>query len=340
MTEISESRQNDLRKAYEDNVAAGKPPYFQAPIYSRDELDWIIRERQWLTNREDLYKAEAESASAAHLHRRADLRGIIMYGIDLSGVYLDFVDLSGAYFPKSNLRGAHLYSARLWGADCARSDFSDADLRYLWLSDDTNLNSITFDRNTLCHGIRWRNAQLSLINWRQVTRLGDEKLARRTKNRRERVEAYRKAALAYRGLSLTLQEQGFRGPASRFRSREQQLERHASIMEGKVGAWFFSFLLDAISGYGEKPGRILITYLLVVLGFASLYLGIAHNWDPSYAIDAVVFSLTSFHGRGFFPGTVATPHDVMVVLAAVEAVTGLFIELILIATFSRRILNQ
>src|SRR5690349_9190933 len=102
MKEISESRQNDLRKAYENNFSAGNPPYSKVSIYSRDELEWIIHERGWLTNREDLYKAEAESSDAAHLLRRADLRGIVMYRIDLSEMFLDFVDLSGAYFPKSN----------------------------------------------------------------------------------------------------------------------------------------------------------------------------------------------------------------------------------------------
>ena len=54
--------------------------------------------------------------------------------------------------------------------------------------------------------------------------------------------------------------------------------------------------------------------------------------------DAFVYSLTSFHGRGFFPGLEAklSLHDPLVMLAALEAVIGLFIEISFIATFTQR----
>jgi hypothetical protein len=82
---------------------------------------------------------------------------------------------------------------------------------------------------------------------------------------------------------------------------------------------------------------------VVVLGFAAAYLGVTHfletglshlRWD-----EALVLSLTSFHGRGFFPGFLALG-DWVSRVAALEAVIGLFIELILIATFSRRFLGN
>ncbi len=54
--------------------------------------------------------------------------------------------------------------------------------------------------------------------------------------------------------------------------------------------------------------------------------------------DAFVYSLTSFHGRGFFPGLETKPslHDPLVMLAAIEAVIGLLIEISFIATFTQR----
>ena len=52
-----------------------------------------------------------------------------------------------------------------------------------------------------------------------------------------------------------------------------------------------------------------------------------------------MLSLTSFHGRGFFPGYLQL-NDWVARIGAVEAVIGLFIELILIATFSRRFLGD
>jgi hypothetical protein len=56
----------------------------------------------------------------------------------------------------------------------------------------------------------------------------------------------------------------------------------------------------------------------------------------------IVFSLTSFHGRGFFPGlgVSASLHSPLVVLAAVEAVVGLLIEISFIATFTQRFFGR
>ncbi len=58
--------------------------------------------------------------------------------------------------------------------------------------------------------------------------------------------------------------------------------------------------------------------------------------------DALVFSLTSFHGRGFFPGlgNETSLHNPLVMLAAIEAVVGLFIEISFIATFTQRFFGK
>lgn len=55
--------------------------------------------------------------------------------------------------------------------------------------------------------------------------------------------------------------------------------------------------------------------------------------------EALVPSLSSFHGRGFFPASLSLG-DPIAIIAAAEAVMGLFIELMLIATFSRRFLGN
>jgi hypothetical protein len=52
-------------------------------------------------------------------------------------------------------------------------------------------------------------------------------------------------------------------------------------------------------------------------------------------LGALTFSVTSFHGRGFFPGGV-TLDDPITQMAAVEAVLGLLIEISFIATFTQR----
>jgi hypothetical protein len=55
--------------------------------------------------------------------------------------------------------------------------------------------------------------------------------------------------------------------------------------------------------------------------------------------EALVLSLSSFHGRGFFPFQIRLG-DPLASVAACEAVIGLSIQLILIATFSKRFLNS
>jgi hypothetical protein len=81
--------------------------------------------------------------------------------------------------------------------------------------------------------------------------------------------------------------------------------------------------------------RSLFWYFVIIIGFALAYFVFGHL---SLFPDALVFSLTSFHGRGFFPGlgNEASLHNPLVVLAAVEAVIGLFIEISFIATFTKR----
>jgi hypothetical protein len=55
--------------------------------------------------------------------------------------------------------------------------------------------------------------------------------------------------------------------------------------------------------------------------------------------EALVLSLSSFHGRGFFPQGISLG-DPVAIAAAFEAVTGLFIELVVIATFTQRFFSR
>src|SRR5438067_1074827 len=60
-------------------------------------------------------------------------------------------------------------------------------------------------------------------------------------------------------------------------------------------------------------------YFLVISGFATAYYLLGHIAEPSLSpLGAFVFSMTSFHGRGFFPGGIKLD-DPLTVLAAIEA---------------------
>ena len=53
-----------------------------------------------------------------------------------------------------------------------------------------------------------------------------------------------------------------------------------------------------------------------------------------------MFSMTSFHGRGFFPGNNILLDDPLTVLAAFEALVGLIIKVTFIVTLTQRFFNR
>lgn len=153
------------------------------------------------------------------------------------------------------------------------------------------------------------------------------------------IDGYQAAVRANRQLAVVLQAQGLNEDAARFAYRAQKLQRIVWRRQHKFLQYLFSLFLDLLAGYGYKPIRSLLWYLIVIVGFAIAYYAIGHL--PFFP-DSFVFSLTSFHGRGFFPGfgSGTTLHNPLVVLAAFEAVIGLFIEISFIATFTQRFFGK
>jgi uncharacterized protein YjbI with pentapeptide repeats len=251
----------------------------------------------------------------------ANLDRAILEKADLRGV-----NLSGAELPHANLKGAQLQRARMDG--------------------DTELRDIIFDRDTRWVDVHWNDATLTLIDWSQAPRLGDEVAIRNARRggkrqiRRLRAGAYREAARAYRGLSLALRAQGMGNIASRYRLRELALERDALRTERSPAYWGAA-ILYSFTGYGEHMGRILATYFGTILMFAAIYLAVIGQWGISQVVDALIFSISSFHGLGLigFNG-ITSPHDPLVIIGGVEAIIGIFIIVILVATFSRRFLDS
>lgn len=115
--------------------------------------------------------------------------------------------------------------------------------------------------------------------------------------------------------------------------------RRVDTFVRKIGAFLFLFFLGLLAGYGYRPGRALVWYLFAIFGFTTAYSVFGHI---PFLPDALVFSIMSFHGRGFFPslsGEISL-HNPLVVLAAAEAVIGLFIEISFIATFTQRFFGK
>ena len=296
---------------------------------------------------EKVYLSEARLQQAvlseAHLEE-GYLSGAYLQGADLSGAHLEGAYLGEAHLEDTSLYKAHLertflYKAHLEGARLSRTHVEEAQLKKALASGEQHIGPSLADA-------QWGNVNLAVVKWSQVDMLGDEYEARQTtragksKNSVSRLEEYEAAVRANRQLAVALRAQGLDEEAARFAYRAQLLQRIVLRRQSKFAQYLLSLLLDLLAGYGYRPGRSLMAYLVVIFGFMGLYLLNAHggavhlSWD-----EALVLSVSSFHGRGFFLQNVALG-DVFARLAAAEAVLGLLIEISFIATFTQRFFGR
>jgi hypothetical protein len=191
--------------------------------------------------------------------------------------------------------------------------------------------------------VQWSDTNLAVVDWQRVTILGDEYKARQAKYSlffRFSKDYYQEAASAYRQLSVALRNQGLSEDAARFTYRAQLMQRKVFWYKRKFLQYLGSLFLDLLSGYGYKPLRCFAAYLLVILSLATAYFIIGHKVGPVLSpLGSVVFSMTLFHGRGFFPGGIALD-DPLTVVAAFEAFIGLLIEVTFIATLTQRLFGR
>jgi len=294
-----------------------------------------------LLEQADLKGAHLEHARLAYAHmEKADLRdahleGANLSGVDLEGAYLRGTHLEGADLFNTHLDETFLWQAHLEGARLNGTHLEGARLNNLILCDEKRIGPWMAD-------VRWSDASLAVVNWSQMKMLGEENQARqklrdgKPKDAATRLNEYERAVRANRQLATALSAQGLNEDAAHFAYRAQKLHRIVLRRRKKIGQYLFSGFLYMLAGYGYRPGRSVIAYLLVIGLFATTYALLGQTMHPSFSpLAALVFSVTSFHGRGFFPGGIPLDNPITV-LAALEAILGLIIEISFIATFTSR----
>jgi hypothetical protein len=295
----------------------------------------------------------------AHLEE-AELYMAYLEKADLYMAHLEGASLRKAHFEGASLRQAHLEGKFIYTdkqkqmgkeLESHLAMLPPADLRAAFFDNTTDLRSIFLGDEK--HGIvrladvHWEGVNLAVVDWSPIKMLGDESKAKKAldesgkeKEKEAHINEYREAVRANRQLTVALQQQGLNEEATRFAYRAQLLERKVLWQQKKLGTSIFSSFLDLLAGYGYKPERSLIAYLLVIFSFATAYFLLGRAVGPPLSpLGSLVFSMTSFHGRGFFPGGIRLG-DPMTVLAALEAVIGLAIEISFIATFTQRFFGK
>jgi uncharacterized protein YjbI with pentapeptide repeats len=283
-----------------------------------------VRSGEWMSSTN-----EEREAAAIHLEG-ANLAGTDLYRAQLRCGHLEGANLSTAHLDRTVLRHAHV---------------NNAQFRLAKLSSSTRLDEMLLGDNkgyASFIDVSWNGVNLTAIQWSDMKMTSSEQKARqgktnegKKKNKATRMYEYGEALRENRQLATILQSQGLNEDASRFAYRAQRCQRIVLRYRRKFGQYLFSLFLDLLAGYGYRPGRSVLWYLLTILTFALTYFALGRL---PFLPDAFVFSLTSFHGRGFFPGlgSAASLHNPLVVIAAFEAVIGLVIEISFIATFTQR----
>lgn len=308
----------------------------------------------------DLFRAHLEGAKLDGAH----LKGVKLDEAHLEGANLEGAHLEEAVLLEAHLEGADISDTHLEGADLFRVHLEGADLSHATFNLQTHLNSIVLSdtphwysalaqrmRQKRVYGpvslgnIRWNDVDLTSVDWSVLKRLGDERSVRWWG--RHRGESDR-ATRANTQLAKRLRDAGLNDDADRFAYRAQVCQRGVHLLRLRLGRWLFSWLLFVVAGYGYRPLRTLFWYLATIASFAFAYywttrgvitLG-AHpsEFQPLAWYEALVLSVSSFHGRGFLP--FPNLGDPVTILAAIEAVFGLFIEVSFIATFTNRYLGK
>lgn len=305
----------------------------------------------------------------------AILERAVLDGADMSGAHMARADLSRASLVSAALNQADLSDATLYEAHLEQAYFTRAcllrtDLRRASFDANSRLNDALLNLAAM-YQVSFDRTNLSVVTWSDVRHLGDELIAvdpRATttaytssgqrvetpgkwKQAHTRAQEYTDAARAYRSLTVDLREQGVVKDATRFHFRAEVMSRRASLHRAVRRLrspwvviapllflpWLLSLLLSVVAGYGVyHVWRLAITYVVVVVAFAGAYFLVGHQAHTGLsAVDAMVLSLTLFHGRGLQPASSLT--DTMRAIASVEAILGLLVEGLFIAAFTRRI---
>lgn len=304
----------------------------------------------------DLRGAHLEEAHLREAHLEGSgLREAHLGGADLREAHLEGADLREAHLEGANLREAHLERALLIAAHLEGTDLSHAwlaglDLTGATLADATGVGPALVD-------VRWAEANLSVVGWSPVRLLGDENQARQSIAAdgqsiasAQRRSDYQDAHRANHQLAMILQSQGLVEDATRFAYRAKCLKQTvlwydlllAQTIKERLqvsGSLLFSWALFLLAGYGYRLRRCVFSYVGIVLTFMLLYWHLDPAQFPWWA--ALGESINVFHGSGAAPSVAQLAHPVrFTLLTVIEALTGLVIEIVFVATVIQRLFGK
>ncbi|GAB7020955.1 pentapeptide repeat-containing protein [Halostagnicola bangensis] len=239
---------------------------------------------------------------------------------DLSDCNLDMTD-----FCNNNLKNADLSESH-----CHRTDFSGANLEGAIL-DNTVITSADFRSSKIFH------TSLNGASMTDSAVFGDKVIY-------EKEDEWGKAISVYHNLTRIHHESGFLESARDYYYREKESQRKKYREGDNSKKWLFSEASRIITGYGDRPWRVIGVAISIILLWSVMYAimgGVQHNGEQLQinsmweVIDYIYFSTITFTTLGF--GDFQPYGQVARVFAGVQAGLGALMLALLIFVLGRRI---
>lgn len=263
------------------------------------------------------------------------LKGCRLENLNLVNPHGQPYRLTHADLSRASLHNAHLYSVDLSGSCLLKADLSGANLHCANLSG-CNLLGVNLKACQLEH-VNWGKSPCQVQMARQALRLGDRDKA---------ISLYQEAEEIVRNIRKHCEARGLFDVAGEFFHQEMVFRRY----QMPTLSWqrLMSRLVDLVSGYGEKPIRIIFFSILFILLCSVFYFfygisggGVIIRFDmtQSFAVnfrfwlDCLYFSVVTFTTLGYGD---LTPLGFSRFGAALEAFTGSFSLALFVVVFVKK----
>ncbi|OGW91010.1 MAG: hypothetical protein A3D28_01945 [Omnitrophica bacterium RIFCSPHIGHO2_02_FULL_63_14] len=289
----------------------------------------------------------AQSAGALTLNlKRASLENVDLSQRDLSGSAFSQTRLNGCSFVGSVLAGCDFTAARVSncdfvGADAPRASFAHATISLVSFSHadltgallaDAHLGETDFTGALLAGATLW-NADLTGAKHIKKRSFGQAAAGVSEKDALPACETYRSLKHYFYGAGL-YEDAGWAA------YRERRMERLHYRRTGNP-LYLPSLLMDILSGYTEKPNRVILSSLGAIILYGLLYYAlqvpqaVASPGGSVSVVDSVYFSFITFTTVGF-GDFVPQPVAAFRLLVVTEAFMGPFMIGLYLFTLTRR----
>ncbi|ARN73037.1 pentapeptide repeat-containing protein [Oceanicoccus sagamiensis] len=272
-----------------------------------------------------------------------DMRGFVLRRCDLSGINLaktaehpEGFNFQDADLYRADFSRAHLFSVDFQNACLMKANFSGA-----------NLHCANMENANLL-GINLEHAKLDNIHWGDTVIQEQQAIVEAKKgNTQKATDLYLEAEESYRNLRINLERAGLFEVAGHFFHREMVMRRKRMPRFSVTRS--LSLIVDLLSGYGERPLRVVAFSLCFIVFCAScyffssgiLYQGMEMGFDANKSLatniehffSCLYFSVVTFTTLGY--GDV-TPQGATRAIAAMEAFAGSFTMALFVVVFVKK----